>query len=201
MFSVELEGDSMPGLTKNMIGRDSKCLKSTSIFLFCCLLSGCVSVGFSQYEALKQRILPPSSVLDKYQWDMMMGDYQTEALAISAKGKLVFTSQAGDALLFDGFMIRQINQLSTKMSQVKWERDESLNATKGKFIYRVLVDGQLYETIECEGWQTVSAIEQVQVCQGKQTYTTKQRLDMNNNLLELHQDLPFYNDRLSLVKR
>ena len=76
-----------------------------------------------------------------------------------------------------------------------------MNATKGKFIYRVLVDGQLYETIECEGWQTVSAIEQVQVCQGKQTYTTKQRLDMNNNLLELHQDLPFYNDRLSLVKR
>ncbi|MBE1286452.1 MAG: hypothetical protein GJ671_01860 [Alteromonadaceae bacterium] len=59
-------------------------------------------MGIPQYKAIAQRITPIETELDNYTWQLSFGDYQTEVLAIALDNGTGFTSQSGDALLFDG---------------------------------------------------------------------------------------------------
>lgn len=162
--------------------------------VFLSFTMGCVSVGIPQYDAIAQRITPIETALDNYTWQLSFGDYQTEVLAVTLDNGTGFTSQSGDALLFDGANVTYIPSIATQSNVI---RLNSIDATHLQF--EVRVDGQRFEMISCE--PPIKTVQQNSLtrCQGEFVYST-QLTYQNGQIIKIEQDIPFYNKRLTLSK-
>ena len=166
-------------------------------------MMGCVSVGVPQYHAIAQRITLTATELDAFTWTLSFGDYQTEVLAINLDNGTGFTSQAGDALIFDGqgvSLIAAIAGHNTVLSfELLKEDGAESESTDGRIVKQALVDGQLFEMVTCEPMLVTVQNNMRQRCQGEFDYVTHITYQ-NGQIVKIEQDMPFYNTRLVLTK-
>ena len=165
-----------------------------------CALPACVSVGVPQYEALSQRINPSPSELAPYTWQLTFGDYETEVLAVTVANGTIFANPAEDGLLFDGNSIRVLTKIGSqsKTLRIVDVNDETVaSELPTGTIRQVIVDDQLFETIECAPFVSTTQGNRQQVCQGQHTYTTLLTFDAGK-LVSIRQTLPFYHQEVRL---
>jgi hypothetical protein len=180
-------------------------IRAIALFLFTAILSGCLSIGFPQYEALSNRVEPPASDIANFSWELSFAGYATEVYAINTQVGNLFANAADDVVYFDGDMIRRIAKLGQYQRFIRFEdvasdeADTTSTIAANEIVRQVLVDNQLYETLVCEPFIKHTTNRMTQTCQGLKRYTTVLTF-ASDELVSIEQDIPFYNQTLTLTK-
>jgi hypothetical protein len=77
------------------------------------LVSGC-SVQSSQLSSLVSLIKEPSLDLSVNSWRVRYSNYESVVYAVSTNEGTLFSNKAGDKVLFDGWMVREVSGLGKR---------------------------------------------------------------------------------------
>lgn len=126
--------------------------------------SSCV-IQSTQIEVLKEMMKGPSMDISENMWSLRYLNYESVVYAISVSDGILFSNNTGDQILFDGWMIRNIQGLGRYHLAI--EVDESDNV-------RTFKKGNVrMRTHYCNQWNSeknAGSIRYFQSCSGVQSY-------------------------------
>ena len=139
-------------------------MKTFTVTLLCVVFmlsaSGC-AVRSSQFDALKAIVSGPNVNFTESRWSLTYGGYRSEVLAIATTSGTLFSNNAGDRLLFDGWIIREASGLGSKRG------DWRITDVEGG--RQILRRGRKVNLPACETWQRTEQSGMIrfsQVCKG-----------------------------------
>ena len=104
-------------------------LKKVISVLMLILVSGC-SVQSSQLSSLVGLIKEPSLDLSANSWLVRYSDYESVVYAVSTSEGTLFSNKAGDKVLFDGWMVRNVSGLGRRGLDIKIDEVDDLRTFK-----------------------------------------------------------------------
>ena len=81
------------------------------------VLSGCI-VQSRQLNVLIELIKEPRSDLSTKSWLVRYSDYESIVYAVSTSKGILFSNKFGDQVLFDGWILREINGMGPRQMQI-----------------------------------------------------------------------------------
>ena len=92
-------------------------------------LSGCI-VKSSQLTSLFNLIKEPSLDLSANSWRLRYSDYESVVYAISTDRGTLFSNKAGDQILFDGWMVREVSGLGRRNLDIRIDQVDGVRLFK-----------------------------------------------------------------------
>ena len=130
-------------------------------------LSGCI-IQSRQLNGVLDLIRQPSLDLSETAWSVRYANYESIVYAVSTSSGILFSNQAGDQILFDGWMISQISGLGRRGLTIKINEFDGI---------RHFEQGRRAVTRhKCQEWQRESNLEMVslsQSCSNRRNYTNQ----------------------------
>lgn len=108
------------------------------------ILSGCI-VQSRQLNGLLELIKEPPVDLSTNSWLVRYADYESVVFAVSIADGTVFSNKAGDQILFDGWMVREVSGLGQRNLDIKIDEVDGVRTFKQR--NRTLVSHL------CQEWQ------------------------------------------------
>ena len=119
-------------------------------------LSGCI-VQSSQLTGLVNLIKEPSLDFSANSWLVRYSGYESLVYAVSTNRGTLFSNKAGDQILFDGWMVREVSGLGRRGLYIKIDEVDGVRTFKQGA--RTLVSH------ECQGWQRETNLGMVSLSQ------------------------------------
>jgi hypothetical protein len=102
--------------------------KLISVLMFI-LLSGC-SIQSSQLNSLVGLIKEPSLDVSANSWLVRYSGYESVVYAVSTNNGTLFSNNAGDKILFDGWVVREVSGLGLRGLDIKIDEQDGVRTFK-----------------------------------------------------------------------
>ena len=181
-----------------MISPRTTLYRFTIVVITSLVLSACVHVRAPQIKALSNMISPPELEENPFLWRLTLGEYVQSIMYIRTERGQGFANEHNDILIFDDQIIRRIAQINNIKKDIRFI-DEVPNDNM-VIERKVLVNSQLYMTLECEPWRDDNAQQSSQSCYHQEKVYRNVLLYKNNKLFQISMTLPYLDTRLTLQK-
>lgn len=170
----------------------------SSVVIATIILSACVNIRTPQITAITQLITPQKVEVNPFLWRLTFGEYVQSIMYIRTERGQGFANEYNDILTFDDRIIRRIAQINDIKKDIRFI-DEPLN-DKMTIERKVLVNSQLYITLECEPWRDDNAQQSSQSCYHQEKVYRNILLYNDNQLIQISMTLPYLDTLLTLQK-
>lgn len=146
-------------------------LKKLMPILTVILLSGC-SLKSSQLTTLISLIKEPTLDLSANSWLIRYSGYESVVYAVSTSKGTLFSNNAGDQILFDGWVVREVSGLGRRNLDIKIDQADGVRTFKQ--------GTRTLASHACQGWQSEMNSGMVRLSQ-----KCGDRTDYRNSILVL----------------
>lgn len=155
------------------------------------LLSAC-TFHSSQWDTLRSLYVSDPKLSGDFIWQARLGNQVRGVMAINQDNLIVFASEWGDAITFDGWTIRSVTG---------FDLDRTLQIKAVDIGYQYGRAGRVVEHI-CSGWLPVTLPHEgwLQKCESEFSYQNVITLDKQGRIIKISQVLEPDGTRLTLTK-
>jgi hypothetical protein len=169
-------------------------MKVLSMIVALSLLAGC-SVQSSQLSALMDYMNPPISDVSLDSWSVKYAGYESIVYPVNLPKGTLFSNQAGDQILFDGWAVRRVSGLG-----IGWPEFQNTDTENQR---RFLQGSRTIAVHNCDEWKQKkkSGKKQFsQLCKGDKIYTNYILVDKDGEIIVIKQIVDDRYDPLILTK-
>jgi len=165
------------------------------IILVLLTLAGC-SVRFPQVESALGVFKKAEQPLADFRWLLTMGNYSTTVLAVTVPNGTVFANEQGDAVFFDGKIVRRIIKLGARTD--KYEVFDQPNNLK--ILRQFSVNQRVFSEHSCEPAAFVNDYIIEQRCVGEMGYKNTIEHNKAGKIIGISQVVDYTGQVLTLRK-
>lgn len=160
------------------------------VIAFLVLFSGC-SIRSSQLTAVMDLINKPSTDVPLNSWSVKYGDYEAIVYPVTLPEGTLFSNQAGDQILFDGWTVRSMKGLG-----LQGPAYQNSDVAKERTFMR---GNRSLDVHQCDQWQQKQQSDKKQFsqsCKGVKVYTNSILVEKDGSISIIGQVV---NDRYELL--
>ena len=169
-------------------------MKILSMMVTVLLIAGC-SVQSSQLSAVIDYINPPINDISLNSWSVKYAGYEAIVYPVNLTEGTLFSNQAGDQILFDGWAVRRVSGLG--VGDLAYQNTDT--ASQRSFVRGV----RTVAVHSCDEWKKKekSGKKQFsQLCKGDKVYTNSILVDEDGDIVVIQQIVDDRNEPLILTK-
>ena len=169
-------------------------MKVLSMIVALSFLAGC-SVQSSQLSAVMDYMNPPISDVSLNSWSVKYAGYEAIVYAVNLPEGTLFSNQAGDQILFDGWAVRRVSGLGVgDLAYQNTDTDSQRSFLRG--VRTIAVHS-------CDEWKQKDKSGKKkfsQLCKGDKVYTNSILVDEGGNIIVIQQIVDDRNEPLILTR-
>ena len=104
-------------------------MSNITVIAISIVLSGCI-VNSRQLDGLRELFMEPPLDLSTKSWSVRYSDYESVVFAVSTDSGTLFSNKAGDRILFDGWIVREISGLGQRSLDIKIDEVDGVRTFK-----------------------------------------------------------------------
>jgi hypothetical protein len=169
-------------------------MRILNIVVCIAVLGGC-SIQSSQLSAVMDYINTPSNDLSLNSWSVKYAGYESIVYPVNLPKGTLFSNQAGDQILFDGWAVRRVSGLG-----IGWPEFQNTDTENQR---RFLQGSRTIAVHSCDEWKQKkkSGKKQFsQLCKGDKVYTNRILVDEDEEIIVIKQIVDDRYDPLILTK-
>jgi len=169
-------------------------MRILSIVTCLAVLGGC-SIQSSQLSAVMDYFNTPSNDLSLNSWSVKYAGYEAIVYPVNLPKGTLFSNQAGDQILFDGWAVRRVSGLG--VGELAYQNIDAEN--QRRFVRGV----RTVAVHSCDEWtqqENFGKKQFSQLCKGDKIYTNSILVDENGNVVVIQQIVDDRNEPLILTK-
>ena len=169
-------------------------MRILSIVTCLAVLGGC-SIQSSQLSAVMDYFNTPSNDLSLNSWSVKYAGYEAIVYPVNLPKGTLFSNQAGDQILFDGWAVRRVSGLG--VGDLAYQNTDT--ASQRSFVRGI----RTIAVHSCDEWKKKekSGKKQFsQLCKGDKVYTNSILVDEDGNIVVIQQIIDDRNEPLILTK-
>jgi len=169
-------------------------MRILNIVVCIAVLGGC-SIQSSQLSAVMDYINTPSNDLSLNSWSVKYAGYETIVYPVNLPKGTLFSNQAGDQILFDGWAVRRVSGLGAgDLAYQNTDTDSQRSFLRG--VRTIAVHS-------CDEWKQKDKSGKKkfsQLCKGDKVYTNSILVDEGGKIIVIQQIVDDRNEPLILTR-